>query len=174
MTQESLNRSCSYQNTAPSMANLRSPKKHHSARTASRPTPRKAARTASSMSPSTRSLNTKSTSRRLRVLLRPAPKQSSTIDARYFFGAPVVGAEVKYYIYRSRYYAPFFGELKKRHEDEQDAERIHVIQTTTTIMIPEATESSTLPVTSQSSSMFPHDHANEVYRFSVSSGSTNH
>ena len=28
-----------------------------------------------------------------------------TIDARYFFGAPVATAEVKYYIYRSRYYA---------------------------------------------------------------------
>jgi uncharacterized protein YfaS (alpha-2-macroglobulin family) len=42
------------------------------------------------------------------------------IDARYFFGAPVAGAEVKYYIYRSRYYA-YFGENEETYED-QDAE----------------------------------------------------
>ena len=44
------------------------------------------------------------------------------IDARYFFGAPVAGAEVKYYIYRSRYY-PYFGEREETSEDEQDAEQ---------------------------------------------------
>jgi uncharacterized protein YfaS (alpha-2-macroglobulin family) len=32
-------------------------------------------------------------------------KTNFSIDARYFFGAPVANAEVKYYIYRSRYYA---------------------------------------------------------------------
>jgi len=37
-----------------------------------------------------------------------------TIDARYFFGAPVANAEVKYYIYRSRYYA------WSQNEDEGD------------------------------------------------------
>src|SRR6185369_15729323 len=32
-------------------------------------------------------------------------KTNFSIDAKYFFGAPVTNAEVKYYIYRSRYYA---------------------------------------------------------------------
>lgn len=32
-------------------------------------------------------------------------KTNFSIDARYFFGAPVANAEVKYYIYRSRYYS---------------------------------------------------------------------
>lgn len=32
-----------------------------------------------------------------------------SIDARYFFGSPVTNADVKYYIYRSRYYAWSFG-----------------------------------------------------------------
>ena len=36
-------------------------------------------------------------------------KANFSIDARYFFGAPVANADVKYYIYRSRYYA-WFGE----------------------------------------------------------------
>src|SRR5882672_5551784 len=36
-------------------------------------------------------------------------KTNFSIDARYFFGAPVANAEVKYYIYRSRYYAWYFG-----------------------------------------------------------------
>lgn len=35
----------------------------------------------------------------------PAGKQTKfTVEARYFFGAPVTRADVKYYIYRSRYY----------------------------------------------------------------------
>jgi len=34
-------------------------------------------------------------------------KANFSIDARYFFGVPVANAEVKYYIYRSRYYAWF-------------------------------------------------------------------
>ena len=37
-------------------------------------------------------------------------KANFSIDARYFFGSPVANAEVKYYIYRSRYYAWGFGE----------------------------------------------------------------
>jgi uncharacterized protein YfaS (alpha-2-macroglobulin family) len=32
-------------------------------------------------------------------------KANFSVDARYFFGSPVANAEVKYYIYRSRYYA---------------------------------------------------------------------
>jgi alpha-2-macroglobulin len=43
------------------------------------------------------------------------------IDARYFFGAPVAGAEVKYYIYRSRYY-PYFRETDETYEDGPDEE----------------------------------------------------
>lgn len=55
---------------------------------------------------------------------RFAPAGSKTkfsIDARYFFGAPVAGAEVKYYIYRSRYFPYFGGE--ETYEDEQDEEQ---------------------------------------------------
>ena len=37
-------------------------------------------------------------------------KTNFSIDARYFFGSPVANAEVKYYIYRSRYYAWGYGE----------------------------------------------------------------
>jgi uncharacterized protein YfaS (alpha-2-macroglobulin family) len=50
-------------------------------------------------------------------------KTKFTIDARYFFGAPVVGAEVKYYIYRTRYYPYFGGESADTDEDEQDEEQ---------------------------------------------------
>jgi len=49
-------------------------------------------------------------------------KAKFDIDARYFFGAPVAGAEVKYYVYRSRYYA-YFGDTEdttdEGDEDEQ-------------------------------------------------------
>ncbi|HEX3748819.1 MAG TPA: MG2 domain-containing protein [Bryobacteraceae bacterium] len=34
----------------------------------------------------------------------------ATIDARYYFGEPVSGAKVKYSVYRSRYWAPFWYE----------------------------------------------------------------
>jgi alpha-2-macroglobulin len=47
-------------------------------------------------------------------------KTKFNIDARYFFGAPVAGAEVKYYIYRSRYYPYFSGEDEETYEDEPD------------------------------------------------------
>lgn len=36
-------------------------------------------------------------------------KTRFTIDAKYFFGAPVTNAEVKYYIYRSGYYGYWWG-----------------------------------------------------------------
>ncbi len=36
-------------------------------------------------------------------------KTNFSVDAKYFFGAPVANAEVKYYIYRSRFYAWFGG-----------------------------------------------------------------
>lgn len=48
------------------------------------------------------------------------PAGSSTkfsIDARYFFGSPLVGADVKYYIYRSRYY-PWFGDDSETDADD--------------------------------------------------------
>jgi alpha-2-macroglobulin len=43
------------------------------------------------------------------------------IDARYFFGAPLAGAEVKYYAYRSRYY-PYFGGEEVEEDPDQEAE----------------------------------------------------
>lgn len=41
------------------------------------------------------------------------------IDARYFFGAPVSGAEVQYYIYRSRYF-PYFNDSEEPAEDSDE------------------------------------------------------
>lgn len=47
-------------------------------------------------------------------------KSKFDISARYFFGAPVANAEVKYYIYRARYY-PWSGYLSdESNEDEED------------------------------------------------------
>ena len=40
------------------------------------------------------------------------------VSARYFFGAPVANAEVKYYVYRSRYYPYYYGS----EDDAQDGE----------------------------------------------------
>jgi uncharacterized protein YfaS (alpha-2-macroglobulin family) len=48
-------------------------------------------------------------------------KSRFDIDARYFYGAPLAGAEVKYYVYRSRYYPSFSGEEVEEDQD-QDAE----------------------------------------------------
>ena len=49
-------------------------------------------------------------------------KSKFNIEARYFFGAPVSGAEVQYYVYRSRYY-PFFNESEEPAEtSDEDAE----------------------------------------------------
>jgi alpha-2-macroglobulin len=46
-------------------------------------------------------------------------KTKFSIDARYFFGAPVANAEVKYYVYRSRYYPGWWGQGD---EDETDGD----------------------------------------------------
>jgi uncharacterized protein YfaS (alpha-2-macroglobulin family) len=40
-----------------------------------------------------------------------------TVSARYFFGSPVTKADVKYYVYRSRYYPTFFQEPTDPLED---------------------------------------------------------
>src|SRR6185369_11896227 len=48
-------------------------------------------------------------------------KSRFDIDARYFFGAPVAGAEVQYYVYRSRYYPPFSADDSEEDPDD-DAE----------------------------------------------------
>ena len=45
-----------------------------------------------------------------------------SIDARYFFGAPVANAEVKYYIYRSRYYAWFGADDTDETTDDAETE----------------------------------------------------
>ena len=53
-----------------------------------------------------------------------APAGSKTkfdINARYFFGAPVADADVKYYVYRSRYY-PYFGDEEVESSSEDDDE----------------------------------------------------
>ena len=49
-------------------------------------------------------------------------KANFSVDARYFFGSPVAGAEVKYYIYRSRYYAWNYGDDSDETTDESDTE----------------------------------------------------
>lgn len=44
-----------------------------------------------------------------------------SVDARYFFGSPVTNAEVKYYIYRSRYYVWGLGtETEDELDDEEE------------------------------------------------------
>lgn len=48
-------------------------------------------------------------------------KSKFDINARYFFGAPVANAEVKYYIYRSRYYA-WYGYGAEEADEEEDEE----------------------------------------------------
>ena len=42
-----------------------------------------------------------------------------TVEARYFFGAPVTNADVQYYVYRSRYYHGWWGEQDEGEEDEE-------------------------------------------------------
>lgn len=42
--------------------------------------------------------------------IQTGTKSNFSIDAKYFFGAPVANADVQYYIYRSRYYAWGYGE----------------------------------------------------------------
>ena len=46
-------------------------------------------------------------------------KSKFNIDARYFFGAPVSGAEVQYYVYRSRYF-PYFNDSEEPAEDSDE------------------------------------------------------
>lgn len=48
-------------------------------------------------------------------------KSRFDIDARYFFGAPVAGGEVKYYVYRTRYY-PYLDGGEPEEDEDQDAE----------------------------------------------------
>ena len=48
-------------------------------------------------------------------------KSKFDVSAQYFFGAPVANAEVKYYIYRERYYPYYYGYEEQEDEDE-DAE----------------------------------------------------
>src|SRR6185503_6900787 len=49
-------------------------------------------------------------------------KSKFDISARYFFGAPVAGAEVKYYVYRSTYYPNYFGEEEEQEDEGEDEE----------------------------------------------------
>lgn len=48
-------------------------------------------------------------------------KSKFDVSARYFFGAPVANADVKYYIYRSRYY-PYFGYAEEAEDSEDEEE----------------------------------------------------
>jgi uncharacterized protein YfaS (alpha-2-macroglobulin family) len=51
----------------------------------------------------------------------PAGEKSQfEINARYFFGAPVTNAEVKYYIYRSRYYPSYWETDEPEPEFDED------------------------------------------------------
>ena len=49
-------------------------------------------------------------------------KAKFDVSAKYFFGAPVSNAEVKYYIYRSRYYPWFPSDNDGETEDQEDEE----------------------------------------------------
>src|SRR5688572_25626705 len=53
--------------------------------------------------------------------IQAGQKTNFSIDAKYFFGAPVANAEVKYYIYRSRYYAWAYGDADSD-ETESDSD----------------------------------------------------
>ena len=59
-----------------------------------------------------------------RQFVEAGEKTSFTIDARYFFGEPVRQAEVKYYIYRSRYHHWFWESeddgIGESEEDEEE------------------------------------------------------
>ncbi len=49
-------------------------------------------------------------------------KAKFNVDAKYFFGSPVSGADVQYYVYRSRYY-PYFNDSEEPTEDsDEDAQ----------------------------------------------------
>jgi len=49
-------------------------------------------------------------------------KTKFDVSARYFFGAPVANAEVKYYVYRSRYYPDYFGYEEDQDDEDDDEE----------------------------------------------------
>lgn len=49
----------------------------------------------------------------------PGEKTSFTVEAKYFFGAPVKNADVKYYIYRARYY-PWWWEREEDGIEEEE------------------------------------------------------
>lgn len=49
-------------------------------------------------------------------------KMQFAVSARYFFGSPVANAEVKYYIYRSRYYAWGSGEDSDEASEETESD----------------------------------------------------
>ena len=49
-------------------------------------------------------------------------KSKFDISALYFFGAPVANAEVKYYIYRSRYYPNYYGDEEAVEDDTEEEE----------------------------------------------------
>ncbi len=57
-------------------------------------------------------------------------KAKFTIEAKYFFGEPVTNGDVKYYIYRSRYYHWWFSDeyddgIEGREDEESDEEGYH-------------------------------------------------
>ena len=55
--------------------------------------------------------------------LMPAGSMAKfNIDARYFFGAPVSGGEVQYYVYRSRYYPSFNDSEEPAEDSDEEAE----------------------------------------------------
>ncbi len=54
--------------------------------------------------------------------IQAGQKVNFNINAKYFFGSPVANAEVKYYIYRSRYYAWRFADDADPTEGDADGE----------------------------------------------------
>ncbi|MFN2513136.1 MAG: alpha-2-macroglobulin [Pyrinomonadaceae bacterium] len=54
--------------------------------------------------------------------LNAGEKMQFLVSARYFFGSPVANAEVKYYIYRSRYYAWGYGDDTEETSDETESD----------------------------------------------------
>jgi uncharacterized protein YfaS (alpha-2-macroglobulin family) len=49
-------------------------------------------------------------------------KMQFSVSARYFFGSPVTNADVKYYVYRSRYYAWGYGDEGDGMSDETESD----------------------------------------------------
>ena len=82
-------------------------------------------------------------------------KSKFDINARYFFGAPVANAEVKYYIYCSRYYPPttLMGSRKNR-KTKTMRKSTRNTETITATCSHKAKASSTRRAASKSSSTF--------------------